>query len=312
MIIRPLLRDLEKRVPARAAQLRLKLAEMDKALDPRAKAWAQYDSITSKTPEGILEEAAKAPAEMRGQLYIAAASKLFKAGEVEKARAIANENLHGQERDQLLAFLDNAEVARAVEKGNTDDARAVVSRIKSKERRASALAELALAYAAKGDKKTAGGLLEEARSLLDRQPDNEREVEALLEVARGYALVEPSKTFEMIDPLIDQANDMMSAAALLEKFGAGGGMFRKGEMILGPGMGELGGMYARYVKALSELARVDFDRTRATADRFNRDEARLMARLIIARSILSDHLDPANTTPGGIGVSIGGAVIDSN
>jgi hypothetical protein len=102
----------------------------------------------------------------------------------------------------------------------------------------------------------------------------------------------------MIDPLIDQANDMMSAAALLEKFGAGGGMFRKGEMVLGPGMGEMGGMYARYVKALAELARVDFDRTRQTADRFNRDEARLMARLIVARSVLSDRLDAAATLPG--------------
>jgi hypothetical protein len=206
--------------------------------------------------------------------------KQFKAGEIEKARLIVTENLRGQERDQMLAFLDSAEVARAVEKGNTDDARTVVSRIKSKERRASALVELALMYAAKGDKKMAGGLLE---------------------VARGYALVEPGKTFEMIDPLIDQANDMMSAAALLEKFGAGAGLFRKGEMVLASNLSELSGSYARYVKALAELARVDFDRTRATADRFNRDEARLMARLIIARSILSDHLDPA-------GISMSGAV----
>jgi hypothetical protein len=309
MTIRPLLPELEKRVPARAAQLRLKLAEMDKLLDPRSKAWAQFDAIMSKPTEGILEEAAKAPAEMRGQLYMAAAEKLFKAGEVEKARLVATENLRGQEREQMLAFLDQAEVARAVEKGNADDARAVVTRIKSKERRASALAELALMYAAKGDKKTAGVLLEEARGLLDRQPDNEREVGALLEVARGYALVEPAKTFEMIDPLIDQANDMMSAAALLEKFGAGGGMFRKGEMVLGPGMGELGGIYARYVKALAELSRVDFDRTRQTADRFNRDEARLMVRIIVARSVLSDRLDPA--APGGVGVGMGGGILGS-
>jgi hypothetical protein len=311
MSIRPLLPELEKRVPARAAQLRLKLAEMDKLLDPRAKAWAQFESIMSKPPEGILEEAAKAPAEMRGQLYMTAAMKLFRAGEVESARAVVNENLRGEEREQMLAAFDNTEVARAVEKGNTDDARAVISRIKSKERRASALAELALAYAAKGDRKTAGSLLEEARSLIDRQPDNEREVAALLEVARGYALVEPSKTFEMIDPLIDQANDMMSAAALLEKFGAGGGMFRKGEMVLGPGMGELGGMYARYVKALAELSRVDFDRTRQTADRFNRDEARLMARLILARSVLSDRLDAAAPSHGGLGLGAGGGIIVS-
>ncbi|MET0649593.1 MAG: hypothetical protein ABW208_23525 [Pyrinomonadaceae bacterium] len=308
-MLRPLLPEFEKRVPARAAQLRLKLAEMDKMMDPRAKAWGQYDSIMSKPPESILEEAAKAPAEMRAHLYTAAATKLLRAGEVERARAVVNENLRGQEREQMLFYLDNAEIARAVEKGNTDDARAMVSRIKSKEQRASALAELALVYAAKGDKKTAGGLLEEARGLIDRQPDNEREVGALLDVARGYALVEPAKTFEMIDPLIDQANDMMSAAALLEKFGAGTGMFRKGEMMLAPGLGEMGGMYERYVKALAELSRIDFDRTRATADRFNRDEARLMARLIVARSVLSDRLGAATQPFGGIGISAGGGGI---
>jgi hypothetical protein len=199
------------------------------------------------------------------------------------------------------------EVARAVEKGDTEGAKGIVSRIKAKERRARALAELAVAFALKGDKKSASLLLEEARGLIDRQPDNEKEIEALLEVARAYALVEPAKTFELIDPLIEQANDMLTAAALLEKFGQGGGLFRKGEMILWPGLTELGGAYARYVKALSELARVDFDRTKATADRFNRDEARLMARMIVARSVLSDRLDPPGTP--GSPVSVSGSLI---
>jgi hypothetical protein len=159
-----------------------------------------------------------------------------------------------------------------------------------------------VSFALKGDKKAASQLLEEARGLVDRQPDNEKEIEALLEVARGFALVEPARTFEMIDPLIDQANDMLTAAALLEKFGQGGGVFRKGEMILVHGLSELGGAHARYVKALSELARVDFDRTKAAADRFNRDEVRLVARIVVARSILSDRLDPPGTQAVGAGL----------
>jgi hypothetical protein len=299
--VRPLLPELEKRVPARAAQLRQRLAEMDKSLDPRQRAWAQYESILSKPPEAILEEAAKAPAEMREQFYSMAAMKLLNAGDAEKARQVINDNMRGSEREQMLAYVEQAEVMRAVEKGDTDGAKGVVARIKSKERRARALAELAVAFALKGDKKSASLLLEEARGLVDRQPDNEREIEALLEVARGYALVEPAKTFELIDPLIDQANDMLTAAALLEKFGQGGGIFRKGEMILAQGLGELGGAHARYVKALSELARVDFDRTKATADRFNRDEVRLVARMIVARSVLSDRLDPPGTQAAGAG-----------
>lgn len=296
--MRPLLPELEKRVPARAAQLRQRIAEMDKMLDPRARMWAQYDTLMSKPPDAILEEAAKAPEEMREQLYSAAAMKLFHAGDAERARQVVTEHMRGTEREQMLGMLEQAEVARAVEKGDADAARRFAAGIKSKERRARALAELAVALALKGDKKAASQLLEEARELVDRRPDNEREVEALLEVARGYALVEPAKTFEMIDPLIDQANDMLTAAALLAKFGQADGVFRKGELILWPGLGDLGGAYARYVKALGELARVDFDRTKAAADRFNRDEARLMARVVVARSVLSDRLDP-HGAPGG-------------
>ena len=223
--------------------------------------------------------------------------KLMESGDMERARQIVSEQMRGQERDQMLSGIDRVEMERAIKKGDTEAAKAVVSRVKSKERRAAALAELAVAFALKDDRKSALQLLEEARSLVERQPESEKGIEALLEVARGYALVEPSKTFELIDPLIDRANDLLTAAALLEKFGAGGGLFRKGEMILSPTLEAAGGPYARYVKALVELARVDFDRTKTTADRFGRDEARLAARLVVARSVLSDKLDaPPPTT----------------
>jgi hypothetical protein len=69
------------------------------------------------------------------------------------------------------------------------------------------------------------------------------------------------------------------------------------------------------VKALAELARVDFDRTRSEADRFRHEEVRLMARLVIAQSVLSDHLDAgagAYGFGGGYGYGVVGAVIISN
>ncbi len=303
MQLRPLLPEIEKRLPARAAQLRKRIAEMDSALDPRIKSWMQYDSVMSKPPDAILEEAAKAPAEMKSALLSAAAMKLVQSGEAERARQVVAENMRGQERDNMLALIDRNEVGRSIEKGDTDAAKAVALRIKSKERRAAALAELAVAFASKGDRKSALQFLEEARSLIDIRPDNEKEVGALLEVARGYALVEPSKTFELIDPLVDEANDMLTAAALLEKFGAGGGLFRKGEIILPQMLDAAGGVYARYIKALSELARVDFERTKTTADRFNRDDVRLAARLVVARSVLSDRLDAAAAQYGGFGLA---------
>lgn len=316
MQLRPLLPELEKLTPARIVQLRQKMAEIDKALDPRMKAWMQFNSATSGegSADDLLEAAAKAPPEVRGNYYTFAAMKLVQSGDMERARQVVNDNLSGQEREAMLAQIDGAAVARDLEKGKLEEARAVVSGIKSKERRAGALAQLATALAAKGDKKGAAQLLEEARGLVDRQPDNEKELGAFLEVARGYAAVDPSKTFDMIDPLIDQANDMLAAAALLEKFGAGQGMFRKGEMILSPGLANINGRYARYVKALAELARVDFERTRTDADRFHHEEVRLMARMVVAQSVLSDHLDagdPANGFGEGYTFGGGGAILIS-
>jgi hypothetical protein len=233
----------------------------------------------------------------------------LQAGDAERARQIVTDNLTGQERDQALATLDRMVISRAIEKGKLDEVRQIVAGIRSKERRARALTLLAIAIAAKGDKKSALQFLDEARSLIDRQPDNDKELEALLEVARGYALVEPGRTFEMLDPLIDQANEMLAAAALLEKFGAGRGLFRKGEMLLLPGFANLGGVYAHFIKALTELARLNFDRTRATADKFGRDEVRLMARLIVSQSVLSDRLEKSNELEGANDLMMGSAVL---
>jgi len=101
----------------------------------------------------------------------------------------------------------------------------------------------------------------------------------------------------------------------LEKFGAGQGFFRKGEMILSPGMANINGMYARYVKALAELARVDFDRTKTDAERFHHEEVRLMARLVISQSVLSDHLDASGAGGSGEGYAygyVGGAILVSH
>jgi hypothetical protein len=313
MQIKPLMPELEKLSPTRASQLQRRLTELEKTLDPQSKAWMQFESaVQGGTPDSLLEAAAKAPAEMRSSLYQAAAWALLQKGDTDRARQVITENMSGQEREQALARLDRLVIMRAIDKGKLDEVKQLIAGIRSKERKASALAQLAVGVAVKGDKKGALMLLDEARSMIDRQPDNDKELEALLEVARGYALVEPSRTFELLDPLIDQANEMLAAAALLEKFGAGPGIFRKGEMVLMPGMSNMGSTYTRFLKALTELSRVSFDRTRATADRFSRDEVRLMARLIVAQSVLSDRQQKNSELEGLEGFGQGTAILMGN
>ena len=100
----------------------------------------------------------------------------------------------------MLSDIDMAEAARSLEKGDTDAAKAIVSHIKSKERRASLLADFAVTLAKKGERKSALALLEEARGIVNREPDNEREVEALLVVARGYAPEQAAELLQRYGP----------------------------------------------------------------------------------------------------------------
>jgi hypothetical protein len=60
-------------------------------------------------------------------------------------------------------------------------------------------------------------------------------------------------------------------------------------------------MFAQYGKELGALARADFTRTKQVADRFQRTEVRLMARLMIAQSILSDRLGAVEEDDAGPG-----------
>jgi hypothetical protein len=308
MNLQPILPELEKRVPERVAQLRKKVAEANKTMEPETKEWMRTQQmINNGTPEDLLEAASKAPPETRNGLYMTAAMKFFEAGDSERARQVLNDNVSGPEREQLLVQIDRRMMSKAVEQGKVDEARQVASRMRSKETRATELAYLAVSVAAKGDRKTALQLMNEAQNLVNRQPENQEQLNALLLIALAYTRIEPARAFDILEPVIDQANEMLAAAALLDKFGAGrvagvmaGNIFKKGEMFLQPGFISLDQISNQYGKGVASLARADFDHTKALADRFQRNEARILARLFIAQSILSDHLVDRGMTDDGL------------
>ena len=290
--LQDVLPDLEKRLPERAPQLRQRFAEINQSPDPEGKAWIQFGTLVRNgSPDAILAAAAEAPPQIRKTFYQMAAGKLMESGEVERARKIVTDNLNGAERDQFLAEIDRMAIANDGKQGKVDEARKIISRLATREMRASAYAELAVnIMAAQADRKLALEVLDEARKLISNPAENQKQIDALLQVARAYALVEPSRTFDLIDPLIDQANEMLAAAALLDKFGAAQGFFKKGEILLQNGFLQANGPYLQHLIAVASLARADFEHTKATVSRFQRSEVRLMACLLIAQSVLSDRL----------------------
>jgi hypothetical protein len=291
--------DIEKQMPERAPLIRRKILESTKRLDPESRKWSEYEPLLQKdSPEALIEAAAKVPTQMREGVYARAAWMAAGKGDFESARRIVNDNLRdSSERAQMLEGINRLALLYVLHSGKLDEARQLVSQIRSKEKRAAALATLAtIAVTKTGDKKLASQLLDEARLLVGERPKNIEQLNVHLQLARAYVLVEPARSFEIIEAIIDRANDMIAAADVLDGFVGGPEIFRNGELVMHSGLASLEMIFQQYGKELALLARADFDRARSTAARFQRVEVRTMARLLIAQGILSDR-QPSEQSP---------------
>ncbi|HEX6624445.1 MAG TPA: hypothetical protein VF064_12085 [Pyrinomonadaceae bacterium] len=294
--LRSTMAEVEKLAADRAPLVRRRMAEFEQTLGSANRKWADYEQLLRQdSPDALLEAAAKVPAEMRPAFYSSAAFAALGAGDAERARKIVGDNFSGGQRTQMLELLDHRLLLDSLKQGKVEEAKNFVARIRDDEKRAGALAKLALWAASKGDRKTARLLLAEAREIVGERPRNLQQLEAHLQLARAYALVEPPRAFEIVEMAVDRANDMIAAADVLDGFLGGPEIFRDGELLMPAGVASLETIFEQYGRQLAELARADFDRAKAAASRFSRVEVRAMARLLVAQGLLSDRQPPEPT-----------------
>lgn len=224
--------DIEKYAPARAAEVRRKIAALKKIRETTVTlsateegdddgddtgVQADYRKALEKgTAADILALAPKASPEMRSQMIRQAASKTLADGNADRARSIVNEKITDPaERKQMLAELDRQALASAVEKGKLEDARQSLTRVRSNDARAAALAALAINAKEKGQQKLAQQLLDESRGAINPRPRNLAQLAAQFQVARAAALVDPAHSFVVVEPMVDQLNELVNAATVL-------------------------------------------------------------------------------------------------
>jgi hypothetical protein len=293
MFLYQLMPEVEKYLPERAPALRNRLLAFSRSLEPQQRVHFEYQELLQRgTSEALMEAAAKAPEQIRHILYEQAVWKaLYQEKDIERARRITSDFIRdSSKREQMMQSLDRYALWEAVRREKLEEASRMVSSLKSKEERAGALIQLAYLAATKKERKLALQLLEEARPLVSLKPKSDAQLYAVLQLARVYALVEPARAFEMIETLVDQGNELLSAASVLSGFLLPGGAFRKGEMVLPPGYSDVGMRYQQFGKELAALAHLSFERTKAAADKFQRNEARLMAYLFIAQGVLAERI----------------------
>ena len=274
--------------PEREVLLQKKLATFNQTLNKEQKSSQKYNLLVQNgTPEEMLKFAGTAAEADREWMQRQAISMAVERGRADSLREFVKTEIDDESRRKsLLDAIDAEQINLAAYKDNTEDLQKLLPNIRRREERARAMAEIAIALEKKGNHDDALSLLDEAQTLVKLDLNSETQTDAMLALVGAYALVEPGRAFSIIEGVVDRANEEMVKALLLDKI-VRSGIVKKGEIrIRQSGNTPIDFALFKYGKSVAALANADFDRTRAAADRFERNELRLMARLLLAQALL--------------------------
>ncbi|HSB11146.1 MAG TPA: hypothetical protein VLM38_16780 [Blastocatellia bacterium] len=279
--LQTVLAQVDAYLPERSLAVRQKLTQLGMGDDQRSAFGQMANLMQQGTSESLTAAAANAPPGMQNRLYQQAAMKALDEGNPDRAREIAN-HLDGTARDNLLRTVDLRVATRSASANKMDQIRQTIASAKSDDERLSLLLQFASTLENESPK-LAIQLLDEARGLVAHRATSYAELEAQLRIPHAFAALDPAKSFDALDPVIAQINELLSAASTLNGFEVN--VFRDGELPL-QGSGLLAWMVMRCGAELATLAKVDFDRAQMMTERFQLAEPRILAKLTMVREML--------------------------
>lgn len=258
-------------------------------LNPQGSNGLQYQNVIGNNPyEAALEGIEKVPADQREQLYVQLAHREATNGDPARARQMVNDRItNAHQRRQALTNIDQQEMYRSISKGKAEDALRIIASVKNPRERGRQIAQIAEQIGAGQKRANAINLLEQAKSLLgpSTPAQDQDQMNALLEIARVLGKYDAKRSFEILDPMIDQVNDLCAAARTMEGFGPE--FYEDDELSMQNG-NTVGQVVIRMSNTIGSLALVNFERAKATSDRLALAEVRLRVYFEIAqRSIQS-------------------------
>jgi hypothetical protein len=172
-------------------------------------------------------------------------------------------------------------------------ARKIIAGIKEPTARLFALSALASQIATAGDKELAVQIMDEAKNTVNPQPKNYQDFLQILLLAGGYAQVDTDKAFPLLEDTIFRINDTISAGIKVAEFmDTNNEILEDGEVQVGS-FG--GGMTRQLLSGLGaidimirSLAKADFARTKALTNKFERSEARILAKMLVLRGVFGE------------------------
>jgi hypothetical protein len=205
----------------------------------------QYDPEYKKlmdsnpTADVLVASAKRFEPALRQIIYQNAATKYGESGQFEAARALLNETLEDELLEGTLNNLNSQYANHLVQKGRYDEAEAVMMEL-NEDSRVNGFINLSMAIinSSEADRPRAARLLSRARASLPARPENSSEMSRIMSVIGAMAIVDPAEAANMIEPLIEQLNQLTEAFAVVLPFQNSNGA-RDGEFILvnGPQIG---------------------------------------------------------------------------
>jgi hypothetical protein len=298
--VRNLLTQIDQYASSRAPAVREKLVELGMVDNNQRAAMNQLANLMRQgSADTLLSAARTAPPQMQSRIYQRAALRALEEGNADRAKQIAADYLEGTTRDRVLRQVEFRQISEKTDATRLDELQATLYGLRSDDERIDLLIQLSFA-SRQNNSKLAVQLLDQAKQLASRRASNYQQFEQQLKVAEAFRELEPSRSFEVLEPGIAQLNELLSAAAVLSGFEVN--VFRDGELPL-EARNNLSGMITRFGQALGVLARTDFDRAQALANRFQFAEPRILTRLAIVQGLLGNS--PAARIPNLNGVGGG-------
>jgi hypothetical protein len=279
--------ELEGYAPGSVAAVGKKYVELNNQNDPRNAAWQQYQTaINNGTVDSALEAVNQSPREVRDQLYQQVANKAAAAGDLTRAHQIITDHVaNPMQRQQSLKNLSQQAIFGAIARGKIEEALRILSNFRPVRERTALLSQIVNQIGPNQKKATALLYLEQARTMLGTSPraEGQEEMRALFEIGRAFSRYDSNRAFEIVEPLLDQFNEISESALTLNGFGQR--YYQDGELIMtnGNAVAEAGNQLAT---ALASLAMANFERAKAAADRIHPTDARIHAYLTIAQQTI--------------------------
>ncbi len=178
-------------------------------------------------------------------------------------------------------------------------ARKIIADIKEPTQRLFAMSALASQIALAGDNELASQIMDEARAFINPSPKNYQDFIQTWMLAGGYAQVDSAKSFPLLEDAIFRLNDTISAFIKVGEFmDVQGEIIEDGEVQVGSFGGSITRDLTRNLgqadTTIRKLAIADFGRTKGLTNKFDRQEVRVLAKMLVLRAVLGNKKQAAD------------------